>query len=104
MSEILVCIQCGFTHAEFLARGLLGCPECYTHFGEALFDDLLHVHPALHRRPPAPKEVGPVPEDSGVLREKLSNALRYERYEEAAELRRRLRELSDLAAAAGDAA
>jgi protein arginine kinase activator len=101
MNKILVCVQCGFTHAEFLARGLLGCPECYNCFGDALWDDLLHVHPALYRRPPVQQEAKPLSEDSGVLREKLANALRYERYEEAAELRRRLHELS--AAAGGTA-
>ncbi len=92
MSALLVCTQCGFTHAEFLERGLLGCPACYACFGETLFDDLLHVHPALYRRPPSPHSVEPEAEqeDTGVLREKLSDALRHERYEEAADLRRRL--------------
>jgi protein arginine kinase activator len=84
-----VCIQCGFTHAEFLARGLLGCPACYDHLGDALFAELLHRHPGLHRLPPP----GPAPEaseDAGALRERLGDALRGERYEEAAALRRRL--------------
>lgn len=92
MGEILVCTQCGFTHAEFRARGLLGCPACYDRFGETLFADMLHVHPALHRRPPAPRAAASEtePEDTGVLREKLGDALRHERYEEAAEIRRRL--------------
>ena len=93
MTEILVCTQCGFTHAEFLARGLLGCPACYERFGETLFADLLHAHPLLYRRAPvlhSPLEAEAVAEDAGVLREKLSDALRHERYEEAALLRTRL--------------
>jgi protein arginine kinase activator len=80
-----VCTQCGFTHAEFLARGLLGCPECYVNFGDALFADLLHIHPNLHQRPAGATADG--------LREQFSEALRLERYEEAAALRLRLREL-----------
>lgn len=96
---LLVCTQCGFTHAEFLARGLLGCPACYEHFddpsgttqGSALRADLLHMHPDLHKRPPAIRPTtGPVPEDAAVLRERLGDALRHERYEEAAELQRQL--------------
>ena len=80
-----VCTQCGFTHAEFLARGLLGCPECYTNFGDALFADLLHMHPDLYRRTAGPT--------GDQLRAQFSEALRLERYEEAAGLRERLREL-----------
>lgn len=85
MSPLRVCTQCGFTYAEFLARGLLGCPECYTHFGDSLFADLLHLHPDLHRRP-----AGATADE---LRARFSEALRLERYEEAAALRERLREL-----------
>jgi protein arginine kinase activator len=80
-----VCTQCGFTHAEFLARGLLGCPECYANFGDVLFADLLHIHPDLHRRPPAAT--------ADALRGQFSEALRLERYEAAAALRQRLRDL-----------
>lgn len=89
MTDLRVCTQCGFTHAEFRTRGLLGCPACYAHLGDALFADLLQLHPALHRRPP-----GGIPEADGEparLREMLADALRDERYEEAAELRRRIR-------------
>jgi protein arginine kinase activator len=93
---ILVCVQCGFTLAEFHARGLLGCPSCYDHFGDALFSDMLHLHPLLYRRPPVGH--GPHaardPEDAAALRERLSDALRHERYEEAAALRARLDALS----------
>ena len=85
MSPLRVCTQCGFTHAEFLARGLLGCPECYAHFGDALFADLLHMHPDLYLRPATAS--------ADRLRAQFSEALRLERYEEAAALRGRLRDL-----------
>lgn len=85
MSGLRVCTQCGFTHAEFLARGLLGCPECYANFGDALFADLLHIHPTLYRRVPGAT--------ADQLRAQFSDALRLERYEEAAALRAQLREL-----------
>ena len=80
-----VCTGCGFTYAEFLARGLLGCPECYANLGDALFADLLHIHPDLYRR-----AAGATVEE---LRAQLSEALRLERYEEAAAVRARLLDL-----------
>ena len=85
MTPLRVCTQCGFTHGEFLARGLLGCPECYTNFGDTLFADLLHIHPDLYLRPSAAT--------GDQLREQFSEALRHERYEEAATLRQRLRDM-----------
>jgi protein arginine kinase activator len=94
MSANPVCTQCGFTLAEFRARGLLGCPACYSQLGEALRAELLQLHPALHRTPAfaatATGSTGKTGEDSAALRERLSDALRGERYEEAAALRRRL--------------
>ncbi len=86
-----VCTQCGFTLAEFLARGLLGCPACYEQLGEALRAELLQMHPLLHRRPgPAGAEPSAGDEDVATLRERLGDALRGERYEEAAAIRKRL--------------
>jgi protein arginine kinase activator len=95
VKSLLVCTQCGFTYAEFLARGLLGCPACYEHFddpsGDALRADLLHMHPDLYKRPSVVRSAAaPAPEEAAALRERLGDALRHERYEEAAELRRRL--------------
>ena len=98
-----VCTQCGFTYAEFQTRGLLGCPECYACFGDALWADLLQIHPELHRQPPfsLPPETPMEAEDSARaggrrelarLKEMLAEAVRGERYEEAAGLRLRIRE------------
>jgi protein arginine kinase activator len=96
MSPLRVCTQCGFTYAEFRERGLLGCPECYASFGDALFADLLQMHPDLYRRAPETsgesRDASPA-EDPARLRELFSDALRGERYEEAATLRQRLRDL-----------
>ena len=55
-----VCTQCGFTHGEFLSRGLLGCPQCYACFGETLWADLLLMHPGLYRHAmPAVAQMAP---------------------------------------------
>lgn len=100
-TEMRVCTQCGFTYAEFVSRGLLGCPQCYACFGEALWADLLHMHPDLYLHPmPASGAMGPEAqtntealEDLAGLEEMLSDALRNERYEEAAGLHRRIKTL-----------
>jgi len=98
---LLVCVQCGFTHAEFRARGLLGCPACYDHFnpdpevhsGDSLFADMLHIHPRLYRRAQGAATTAAddkAADRAAALRERLSDALRLERYEEAAALRGQL--------------
>lgn len=94
-APLLVCMQCGFTHAEFRTRGLLGCPACYDHFGAALRADMLHIHPQLYRAPAAPENAGAGSEDAAAWREQLADALRLERYEEAAALQRRLEARAD---------
>jgi hypothetical protein len=62
-----------------------------------LFADLLHIHPLLYKRSPTDLvSVSPLDaaEDAAALRERLSDALRAEQYEEAAALRLRLETLS----------
>ena len=101
MTAMRVCTQCGFTYAEFLTRGLLGCPQCYTCFEETLWADLLQLHPGLYKHPmPAVAAMSPEPgthassgdlDDFAQLKEMLNDALRGERYEEAASLHRRIK-------------
>ncbi len=96
---IQVCTQCGFTYAEFQSRGLLGCPECYACFDETLWSDLLQLHPGLFRKPnPLKLRYDGFLEENqegywealARLKEMLADALRQERYEEAAVLRIRI--------------
>ena len=104
MTEMRVCTQCGFTYAEFQTRGLLGCAQCYACFEDALWADLLQMHPGLHQHSmPSVADMGPDSknkagtkastgelEDLAGLQEMLNDALRGERYEEAAGLHRRI--------------
>ena len=100
-TEMQVCTQCGFTYAEFVTRGLLGCPQCYACFGETLWADLIQMHPNLYQHSmPSVSEMSPnaqsnteALEDLAGLEETLSDALRNERYEEAAGLHRRIKAL-----------
>lgn len=40
----IVCENCGVSFNEFRARGRLGCPQCYTSFGDELLQLLENIH------------------------------------------------------------
>lgn len=84
------CPSCGFTAAQLKKIGRMGCPECYTAFRDGL-DNILK---AMHK---GTRHVGKTPRtiltethlrgSLGQLREELANAVRDERYEDAARLK-----------------
>jgi len=106
-----VCDSCGFTAAQLKKIGRMGCPECYTAFRDGL-DNLLramhkgtrHVGKVPGKIPPVlaavenvrvtPKPRAskkPVPSVSiTTLREQLDAAVRDERYEDAAALKKEI--------------
>jgi protein arginine kinase activator len=93
----LECEVCGMTFAEFRESGLLGCPNDYDAFAEAL-DPLLEKAQDGHTQ-----HIGKVPRNAGQtqkrqteilrLRAELKSAVGAEDYERAAELRDRIQEL-----------
>ena len=111
------CAGCGLTVQQFKNTGRLGCPRCYETFRSDLVPLLQRVHessqhkgrlpgatqqPAADAAPaePAPKPMKskaaaqpkPNPREALVeLRKRLEDAVRGERYEEAAQLRDELR-------------
>jgi protein arginine kinase activator len=91
------CPGCGMTPAEFKVKGRLGCPRCYEAFRQDLVPLLQRVHEASsHRgRLPgrAPAAEPPPHNRMAELRRKLEDAIRGERYEEAARLRDELRQI-----------
>lgn len=91
-----VCTHCGFTWEEYRARGLLGCPHCYAAFGDALQADIAWLHGALEMGQPDPASASAAsaltPDALAEWRERLSDAVRSENYEEAARLRRLIRD------------
>ncbi len=93
------CPVCGLTQKDFEKRGRLGCPECYRAFEDVLPSILKRMHRgSLH--------VGKVPRDSSkeevlknrlqYLEKELQDAIRNERFEDAAELRDQIRDLEVL--------
>lgn len=101
------CENCGLTYDDFLKTGLLGCPKCYE-----VFEDRLN--PAIRNIQGNTKHVGRVPgrnvnnnidnikkeEPAKVektqkekLEEELKQAIKEERYEDAAKLRDQIKTL-----------
>ena len=92
------CPGCGMSVADFRSKGRLGCPRCYDAFRGELMPLLQRIHEAqLHTgRLPAVVGTPPPPVDDRSLtdvRRRLEDAVRGERYEEAARLRDELRKL-----------
>ena len=93
----LTCEVCGMTFAEFRESGLLGCPNDYDAFAEAL-DPLLEKAHDGHTQ-----HIGKVPRNAGQsqkrqteilrLRAELKSAVNTEDYERAAGLRDRIKEM-----------
>lgn len=101
-SEETSCSACGLTYKEFRGRGRMGCPTCYQSFEG-------HLDPLLEKIHGKTRHVGKAPGETSAadrsrdrklveLRRRLQDAVREERYEEAASLRDDLR----AAMAAGD--
>ncbi len=92
------CPGCGMTPTDFRSKGRLGCPRCYETFRQELMPLLQRIHEAQsHRgRLPGTTSTGSPPADERPLtdvRRQLEDAVRGERYEEAARLRDELRRL-----------
>ena len=90
------CPGCGMTQADFRSKGRLGCPRCYEAFRTDLMPLLQRIHEAQSHRGRLPGRVASpatVAESRALseLRRKLEDAVRGERYEEAARLRDDLR-------------
>lgn len=91
-----VCPGCGLSTADFRSKGRFGCPRCYETFRSELLPLLQRIHEAqVHRgRLPGRTATPPAPKDDRALaelRRRLEDAVRGERYEEAARLRDELR-------------
>ena len=84
------CEQCGFTQADFKKLGRLGCPVCYETFKDVLGPMLESMHKGI-------THVGKVPHTAlnrislhdrlSKLELDLNEAIKTERYEEAARFR-----------------
>lgn len=93
----LVCADCGTTYAEFRKGGRMGCAECYKAFREPLDSLLLKVHGNLQH---AGRMPGGLKNDASIrftiekLKQELIKAIAAEEYEQAAQIRDKVRMLN----------
>lgn len=99
------CPGCGWTFAQIQKAGRMGCSKCYEMF-ESQMETLLR---RIHGRG---THVGKIPLRSGVayrnkqeithLRDKLQQLIQKEEFEEAAQVRDKIRELEKIAGGEGE--
>jgi protein arginine kinase activator len=90
------CPTCGTTESSFAQKGLLGCGDCYKHFGDRL-------EPLMRRVHGSSSHAGKVPERTGGrarlvkqikdMKNRLQQAVVQEEFEDAAQLRDQIRQL-----------
>ncbi|MBF0433221.1 MAG: UvrB/UvrC motif-containing protein [Fibrobacteria bacterium] len=99
MAKGKVCTHCGFTWDEFLTRGIFGCAKCYNVFRVPLQAVFAVLHGHLSHIPSSDiEEDKPVTtmqryERLAQLREKLSDAVRQERFEDALSIKKQIKEI-----------
>ena len=90
------CPSCGLRYAQFARTGRLGCAGCYSAFEVQRRQILRRVHGSTRHQGKAPRtadEGGTRRRDLVRLREELNRAIEREEFEEAANLRDRIRVL-----------
>ncbi|HZT22604.1 MAG TPA: UvrB/UvrC motif-containing protein [Verrucomicrobiae bacterium] len=98
----LKCPRCGFTQADLKKSGRLGCPECYRTFAEGLAGLLKTMHKGTRHVGKAPEALRASRDHADRLRtlqKKLAKAIEEENFEEAAQLRDQIRQMTERAAA-----
>ncbi|HUA37486.1 MAG TPA: UvrB/UvrC motif-containing protein [Candidatus Sulfopaludibacter sp.] len=91
------CPRCGFSQADFKKSGRLGCPECYRTFAEGLEGLLKTMHKGTHHSGKVPEVLRANREQSDrlkLLQKKLAKAIEDENFEEAAQLRDEIKQIT----------
>jgi protein arginine kinase activator len=94
----LKCPRCGFTQADFKKSGRLGCPECYKTFSEGLSGLLKTMHKGTRHVGKAPEALRATRESADklkTLQKKLAKAIESEKFEEAAQLRDEIKQMTE---------
>lgn len=92
----IVCEKCGMSYEEFKKVGKLGCDNCYQVYEEKLVPLLRRLHGNLQYHGKVPKKVFEtvkVSKEIDSLKEQLDKAVKGEEYEQAAEIRDKIRAL-----------
>jgi len=91
----IACPHCGIKYAQFRTQGRLGCPEDYEVFRAALQPLLERIHRHTQHTGKTPRQFRAQRDEGALqkLRQQLEDAVRDERYEDAARLRDRIQGL-----------
>jgi len=88
------CKTCGMQYADILKAGKVGCPDCYIHFRQSLLPSIKRIHGNdTHVGKRGTPSVMVLSNDDRLkeLKEKLSDALLKEDYEQCAVLRDKIK-------------
>lgn len=100
-NKVLQCDRCGLTIDEFNSTGKMGCSKCYEVFFEPMQQLLNRIHGNTHHRGKVLKKLlskqltNTTNTKIDELRQELAECIRTEAYERAAELRDRIKELTN---------
>lgn len=100
-----VCRHCGMTYTEFSRSGVLGCAHCYEEMGPHLLPLIKRVQGSTAHAGKVPKRTGGLARkrhDLEAMRRQLQAAVQGERYEEAAKLRDRIKQMEQELKAGGE--
>jgi len=92
------CSFCGFTFQDLKKVGRLGCNQCYTAFGEEVLGMLNTMHRGTEhkgKRPEGMFNVIEKKEELASVKAQLEKAISDEEFEKAAQLRDKLKQLSE---------
>ncbi len=91
------CKCCGSTFSDIAKKGKAGCPECYNTFYDRFLPYIKRVHGSVKHIGKTPPITGGTtkeqPDTVLSLKQKLSKLISEEKFEQAAEVRDRIREL-----------
>jgi len=93
-SDSEMCTACGWSLGNLRETGLLGCPHCYTSFESQLMILLKKLHGSDSHLGKVYTQEGEWPqkeEDEIILKSALEEAIKMEEFEQAAQIRDRLR-------------
>ncbi|MEC9488007.1 MAG: UvrB/UvrC motif-containing protein [Halanaerobium sp.] len=90
------CKVCGQDYETFARTGKIGCAECYNSYGDRVNALLKRIHGSTKHTGKVPERTGgrlKVKKEIKDLQEELQTAVAREEYEQAAELRDKIRDL-----------
>ncbi|MGF7058364.1 UvrB/UvrC motif-containing protein [Brassicibacter mesophilus] len=92
----VTCDKCGLTYGKFRQMGKFGCSSCYKSFNEKLVPLFKRIHGHDTHVGKVPKRAGGtirIRKEINNLKEELELAVKNEKFEEAAELRDKIKSL-----------